>query len=142
MFTGIFIIAFYWIATFIAFGGTKILSKVTSWGFIVGTVLPGIIVIILGIVWFASKKPLGFEELTAAETTVATVVNGKVSPRWFPNLANLQNLSFLSGIVLLFAGVEVQAVHASDIEKHKKQYMEEVEKIVTGSVDDIYNTFR
>jgi putative glutamate/gamma-aminobutyrate antiporter len=122
MFTGIFIIAFYWIATFIAFGGTKILSKVTSWGFIVGTVLPGIIVIILGIVWFASKKPLGFEELTAAETTVATVVNGKVSPRWFPNLANLQNLSFLSGIVLLFAGVEVQAVHASDMENPKKQY--------------------
>ena len=71
-YTGIFIIAFYWIATFIAFGGTKILSKVTSWGFIVGTVLPGLVVIILGIVWIMMKKPLGFENLTAAETTVAT----------------------------------------------------------------------
>ena len=121
-FTGLFIIIFYWIATFIAFGGTKILSKVTSYGFLIGTVLPGVIVIILGIVWVAMKKPLGFEELTASETAVATVVNGQVSPRWFPNLSNVNNLSYLSGIVLLFAGVEVQAVHASEMENPKKQY--------------------
>ena len=133
MYTGLFIIVFYWIATFIAFGGTKILSKVTSWGFIVGTVLPGVVVIILGIVWFLSKKPLGFEDLTAAETTVATVVNGKVSPRWFPNLSNLQNLSFLSGIVLLFAGVEVQAVHAADMENPKKQYPLAIAAVVPNS---------
>lgn len=121
-FTGLFIIIFYWIATFIAFGGTKVLSKVTSYGFLIGTVLPGVIVIILGIVWVAMKKPLGFEELTASETAVATVVNGQVSPRWFPNLSNVNNLSYLSGIVLLFAGVEVQAVHASEMENPKKQY--------------------
>lgn len=121
-FTGLFIIIFYWIATFIAFGGTKILSKVTSYGFLIGTVLPGVIVIILGIVWVVMKKPLGFEELTASETAVATVVNGQVSPRWFPNLSNVNNLSYLSGIVLLFAGVEVQAVHASEMENPKKQY--------------------
>jgi len=121
-FTGIFIIAFYWIATFIAFGGTKILSKVTSWGFVVGTVLPGLVVITLGIVWVMMKKPLGFEDLTAAETTLTTVVNGKVSPRWFPDLSNPSNLAYLSGIVLLFAGVEVQAVHASEMKNPKKQY--------------------
>ena len=63
--------------------------------------MPGVIVIILGIVWVAMKKPLGFEELTASETAVATVVNGQVSPRWFPNLSNVNNLSYLSGIVLL-----------------------------------------
>ena len=121
-YTGLFIIIFYWIATLIAFGGTKTLSKITSYGFIIGTVLPGIIVIILGIVWIAMKKPLGFEELTAAETTVAKVMNGKVSPRWFPDLTNLNNLSYLSGIILLFAGVEVQAVHATEMENPKKQY--------------------
>ena len=121
-YTGLFIIIFYWIATFIAFGGTKLLSKVTSWGFLVGTVLPGVIVIILGIVWVMMKKPLGFEELTATETAVASVVDGKVTPRWFPNLSNINNLSYLSGIILLFAGVEVQAVHASEMENPKKQY--------------------
>ena len=121
-FTGIFIIIFYWIATIIAFGGTKILSKVTSWGFVVGTILPGLVVIILGVVWFLMKKPLGFEHLTAAETAVAEVSKGVVSPRWFPDLTKLSNLSFLSGIILLFAGVEVQAVHAGEMEKNKKQY--------------------
>ena len=87
-----------------------------------GTVLPGLVVIALGVVWFLMKKPLGFEELTAAETTVATVVGGKVEPRWFPNLANPSNLAYLSGIILLFAGVEVQAVHAAEMDNPKKQY--------------------
>ena len=121
-FTGVFIIIFYWIATIIAFGGTKILSKVTSWGFVVGTILPGLVVIILGVAWFLMKKPLGFEHLTAAETAVAEVSKGVVSPRWFPDLTKLSNLSFLSGIILLFAGVEVQAVHAGEMENPKKQY--------------------
>lgn len=122
MFTGLFIILFYWVATIIAFCGTKVLSKVTSFGFIIGTVFPGLIVILLGIIWLISKKPLGFEELTAAETSVATIVDGKILPRWIPDLSNLKNLSFLSGIILLFAGVEVQAVHATEMENPKKQY--------------------
>ena len=122
IFTGLFIILFYWVATIIAFCGTKVLSKVTSFGFIIGTVFPGLIVILLGIIWLISKKPLGFEELTAAETSVATIVDGKILPRWIPDLSNLKNLSFLSGIILLFAGVEVQAVHATEMENPKKQY--------------------
>lgn len=122
IFTGLFIILFYWMATIIAFCGTKVLSKVTSFGFIIGTVFPGLIVILLGIIWLISKKPLGFEELTAAETSVATIVDGKILPRWIPDLSNLKNLSFLSGIILLFAGVEVQAVHATEMENPKKQY--------------------
>ena len=68
------------------------------------------------------KKPLGFEELTATETTVAKVVDGVTKARWFPDLTNLNNLSYLSGIILLFAGVEVQAVHATEMENPKKQY--------------------
>lgn len=122
MYTGLFIIIFYWIATFIAFAGTKILSKVTSWGFLIGTVLPGIIVIILGLVWVFMKKPIGFANLTAAETAVAVVQHGHPSARWFPELSNFSNLSFLAGIILLFAGVEVQAVHAADMDNPKKQY--------------------
>lgn len=122
IYTGIFIILFYWLATIIAFNGAKVISKVTSWGFIIGTVIPGIVVIILGLFWIINKKPLGFENLTASENVVAIVKNGSVMPRIFPDLSSLQNLSYLSGIILLFAGVEVQAVHAAEMENPKKQY--------------------
>ncbi len=117
-----FIIIFYWIATFVAFAGTKLLSKVTSWGFLIGTVFPGIVVIILGLVWLFLKKPVGFEHLTGAETAVAVISHGHPSPRWFPELNSMSNLSFLAGILLLFAGVEVQAVHATEMENPKRQY--------------------
>lgn len=122
VYTGLFIIVFYWIATFIAFEGTKTLAKVTSMGFLIGTVIPGIIVIVLGIFWIINKNPLGFYSLTSSNTTVTTIVNGTVKNRWFPDLSNLQNLSYLSSIILLFAGVEVQAVHAAEMKNPKKQY--------------------
>ena len=53
---------------------------------------------------------------------MAEVSKGVVSPRGFPDLTKLSKLSFLSGIILLFAGVEVQAVHAGEMENPKKQY--------------------
>jgi len=121
-FTGLFIIVFYWIATFVAFGGTKLLSKVTSLGFTIGTILPGIIIIIMGLLWFFMKKPLGFEHLTAAESSLVVMEHGHPVARWFPQLSNFNNLSYLAGIILLFAGVEVQAVHVTDMDNPKKQY--------------------
>ncbi|ULQ60103.1 amino acid permease [Brucepastera parasyntrophica] len=122
VYTGLFIIVFYWLATFIAFAGTKILSKVTSWGFLVGTILPGAVVIILALVWLILKKPVGFEDMGTAENAVTVIRNGHPSLRWLPSVSNMSNLSFLAGIILLFAGVEVQAVHASEMENPRKQY--------------------
>lgn len=122
IFTGIFIILFYWIATIIAFKGTNFLSKVTSYGFIIGTVIPGLIVIVLGLIWILNKNPTGFENLTIEDTTVSSIINGTVKPRILPNFKDFNNISFLSGIILLFAGVEVQAVHVNEMKNPKKQY--------------------
>lgn len=124
-YTGIFIIVFYWLSTLIAFKGSQFLAKVTSRAFLLGTVLPGAVMVILAIMWLVDKKPIGFENLSSADTQIveaSTKATLHAHPRWLPSLSNLGNLSFLAAVLLLFAGVEVQAVHAMDMKNPQKQY--------------------
>jgi len=51
-----------------------------------------------------------------------TWVKGHPSPRWFPDVAGLGTLSFLAGILLLFSGVEVQAVHTEDMKDPRRGF--------------------
>ena len=46
-FVGLFSIAMYWLATWLTFKGTSIISRITSQGFLLGTVLPGVVIICL-----------------------------------------------------------------------------------------------
>jgi amino acid transporter len=44
--------------------------------------------------------------------------------RLFPHITGLGDIAFLAGIILLFAGVEVHAVHANELENPSKQFPE------------------
>ncbi len=125
IYTGIFIIVFYWLATAVAFKGSGFLAKVTSQAFLLGTVLPGVAMVVMAGVWLANRQPIGFQNLSSADTQIveaSKVATMHAHPRWFPSLTNLGNLAFLAAILLLFAGVEVQAVHSVDMENPQKQY--------------------
>ena len=113
-YTGTVILVCYWGATFLALAGSDVASSVTKYGVLVGTVLPGILIIALGAMWVIQGNPLQF---LGASSGVA-----HVHPRFFPHITGLGSIAFLAGIILLFAGVEVQAVHASEMEDPGKQY--------------------
>ena len=119
---GIFIIVFYWLATFITLRGIDAIAKVTSYGFIIGTLIPGVIIIFFGALWYFQGHPVGFEQLAVTDTAVGSVSAGKMHPIFFPHLNNLPDISFLAGIILLFAGVEVHAVHVNEMENPRIQY--------------------
>jgi amino acid transporter len=119
-FVGVFCIASYWLATLIALSGTKTFARVASNGFLVGTVFPGLILLGGFLWWAASGHSLGWEHATGAAVT--TVSGGETHLRWFPPLNHLNALVFLSGIILLFAGVEVQAVHVREMKNPAREY--------------------
>lgn len=121
-FVGIFAIAIYWFATWITFKGTEVISKISSQGFLVGTVLPGVTVIVLAAIWLAQGQPMEFLTIPPAETTLAHEVNGRMHPRLLPGIRGMGDIAFLAGILLLFAGVEVHAVHAQELENPQKQF--------------------
>lgn len=123
LFVGLFSIAMYWCATLVTLRGTSAISGITSKGFLIGTVLPGIVVIVMAVIWMAGGNPVALEHIP---DTVSQVVNidaaHHVHPRLFPHITGMSDIAFLAGILLLFAGVEVHAVHAPELDKPQTQF--------------------
>lgn len=101
------ILIVYWGATFINFRGVVASGLLSSIGVICGTIFPGILIIGLGVAWTLMGKPLAFMQIPES---------------FFPDLSHFKSISFLAGVVLLFAGMEVSAVHANEVNDPKKDY--------------------
>ena len=124
VYTGIVILVCYWAATFVTMAGADVASSVTKYGVLLGTLLPGIFIIILGGVWIVQGNPIQFLEPSTAVVAAEKLMDQAPHVRFFPYITGLGSVAFLAGIVLLFAGVEVQAVHATDLEDPAKQFPE------------------
>jgi len=107
LFNVVVILVVYWGATFINFRGMKASGRLTTAGVLGGTIFPGILIIGLGIAWLVMGKPLAFSS---------------TSHSILPDFGNFDNIAFLAGIVLLFAGMEVGAVHVKDLKKPTAQF--------------------
>ncbi|MCP5491936.1 MAG: amino acid permease [Chlamydiales bacterium] len=97
----------FWGATFVNLRGMKISGIISSVGVILGTIIPGTVIIVLGLVWWASGKPL------------------QIDMNWntlIPDLSSPYQLSLLAGVLLGLAGMEMSAVHARDVINPQKNY--------------------
>lgn len=122
VYVGVFAIVMYWLATLLTFMGTSFISKITSQGFLIGTVLPGVIIIIVALVWVMGGNPVSFEHIPDTVSQIVNVEAGHAHPRFFPHMTGMSDIAFLAGILLLFAGVEVHAVHAQDLKNPQRQF--------------------
>lgn len=121
-YVGLFSIGMYWLATALTFMGTSLISRITSQGFLLGTVLPGVVIIVMAIIWMVGGNPVSFEHIPETVTQIVNVDAGHVHPRFFPHMTGISDIAFLAGILLLFAGVEVHAVHAQEMKDPQKQF--------------------
>jgi putative glutamate/gamma-aminobutyrate antiporter len=110
------ILVTYWAATFINFRGMKSSSLISSLCVIAGTLIPGAIIIILGIVWVAGGNPIA--------------ISG-AGKSFFPQFKNIHTLVFLTGVFMAFAGMEMSAVHTKDVDNPQKNYPK---AIMIGSI--------
>lgn len=122
LFTGTVILVCYWMATLLTLAGSDVAAKVTKYGFLVGTVLPGLTIIVLGLLWVDQGNHLMFMEPGAAVAAAERAAGQLPHPRLFPHISGLGDVAFLAGIILLFAGVEVHAVNANQMENPAKQF--------------------
>lgn len=120
-YTGIIILVVYWLATLVAFKGSSAVNSVTKYGVLLGTLLPGVLIILFGLLWVDQGNTIAImvQEVT---THSGKLVQEHVHPRLFPHLTGLGSIAFLAGIVLLFAGVEVQAVQAADMKDPAREF--------------------
>ena len=97
----------FWSATLVNLLGMKMSGWISTLGVILGTIIPGIVIITLGIIWMLAGKPLhitfGWEH-------------------FFPDLSNPTQLALLAGVLLGFAGMEMSAVHAREVKNPQKNF--------------------
>ena len=123
VFVGLFSIVMYWAATWVTLRGTATASGLTSKGFLIGTVLPGVVIVAMALAWIAGGNEIAFEHIPASVSQVVSAdAMQHAHPRLFPHITGMSDIAFLAGILLLFAGVEVHAVHAPELAKPQTQF--------------------
>ncbi|MBB5084060.1 hypothetical protein HNR40_009568 [Nonomuraea endophytica] len=75
----------FWLCTAVALVSNHFATKVAKYGFMAGTVVPGLILITLFVAWIATGA--GWNEAT--NQAVATVTDDHPHPRWFPSITGL-----------------------------------------------------
>jgi putative glutamate/gamma-aminobutyrate antiporter len=97
----------FWPMTFVNFLGMRVSGWISSFSAVLGTILPIALIIALGGWWIMSDAPV------------------QIHFSWdamIPDLASIQQLVLLAGILLGLSGMEMSAVHAKDVENPKKNY--------------------
>lgn len=122
IFIGCIVLAIYWIAHFLTLAGSTTAGKVTKYGFLLGTVLPGLLIIILGLLYVDQGNTVQFLQPAADVVAQEKLAGQAPHARLFPHITGLGSVAFLAGIILLFAGVEVHAVHANELENPRSQF--------------------
>lgn len=96
----------FWGATIVNFFGIELSGWVSSLGVLLGTLIPGALIIGLGAIWLIQGKP------TQIEFTLDALI---------PNF-DLENIVIFSGVLLGLAGIELSAFHIRDAKDPQRNY--------------------
>ena len=107
LFVAVIILIVYWGATLIASKGVKTFAFVGSKGMLVGTIIPAMALVVLAIIFLATG---GKSNITGASTD------------WIPPWAGLPSIVLVVSNFLAYGGMEMNAVHVSDMKNPKKNY--------------------
>lgn len=102
--TAVIIIVFWW-AIWLTLRGGNLFAKVASTAGLIGTIIPAIVLLALGAAWLLTGQHI-------ATTLTAS------SP--MPNFTNIAGIALVVQNVLAFGGMEVNAVHAQQMEQPNK----------------------
>jgi glutamate:GABA antiporter len=126
LFTAVVINILYWGSTIVALGGLTKLSKLSSWFMILGTLVPALVLILLGVVWVLGghkcAAPLTLDALIPKIFTTVTTGHQKLHPGAWQEFAGIVGgLVLIVSNFLAFAGIEMNAIHARSLSDPQKQ---------------------
>ncbi len=107
LFTAIIILVLYWGSTLITLRGGNLFAKLGSWGGIIGTLFPAVLLIIFGFVW------LGTGEKSEVPLDAAAII---------PPFTGIASIVLIVSNVLAYAGMEVNAVHVNQMKDPGRGY--------------------
>lgn len=102
-----FVIVLFWATTLANMNGMRTSGWISSFGVIAGTLIPGGLIILLGIFWISSGHPIQF----AFDWD-----------HFIPEMNSPSQFVLFSGVLVAFCGLEMSAVHARDVENPQRNY--------------------
>jgi amino acid transporter len=97
----------FWGFTLFNYFGLKTSAWFSTIGVIAGTIIPGLLLIALGLHWTWSGQPM---QITYSPEALVPRING------------LDDLVFITGLFLAFGGLEVSAAHAKEVKDPQKTF--------------------
>jgi glutamate:GABA antiporter len=98
-----------WGATFISMRGQSLSGLISTIGFLGGVLFPGLLIIILGIIYFSGGNPSNIDLTFSAKNI-------------FPSFKSVSTIVLLVGFMRTFSGIEASSSHANEVEKPKRNY--------------------
>jgi amino acid transporter len=105
--TAIVIVVAYWSGVWVSSRGTKGVAGLASSGLIIGTLIPGALLVILGIVFLGQGHP-----------SAAPMDASHLLPEW----AGIASLVLIVNNFLSYSGMEMNAVHVSSLRNPAKEF--------------------
>lgn len=118
LYVAICIVVLYWAGVYVSSRGTKTIAGLSSLGLIIGTLIPGVLLVVLGIVFLGQGNP------SAAPMD---------SSHWLPPWTGLASLVLIVNNFLSYAGMEMNGVHVSSLRSPRAEYPRSI-FIATGLV--------
>lgn len=105
VYTLIIALLIYWAVTLNSFRGLRAANKVSTLGGLCGTIIPGAILIIIGIVYVCLGNKIDLTPMP-----------------FFPDFSNLSTIVLAASIFLFYGGMEMQAVHINDMRRPARDF--------------------
>lgn len=107
LYTTVVIIVLFWAAVLVSAKGAVAADKLASWGILIGTLIPGLLLVVLAALYLLHGNPS------------ATALNRHhVLPSWH----GLTSIVLIVNGFFTYAGVEVNAVHVDDLRDAPREF--------------------
>ena len=105
LYTAVVILVAFWAATLVSLRGVGFVARLSSYGMLIGTAIPGVTLVVLGVVYL-----LGGGTNYAAGTS------------FLPEFTGLASIVFIVNNFLSYSGMEVNAVHVNNMDNPSRNF--------------------
>ena len=107
VYNAVIIIALFWVSLLVTSRGITTVSKLSSSGTVIGTLIPGALLVIFGAVY-----------LLTGNHSAAPMSASHILPKW----TGIASIVLIVNSFFTYAGIEVNAVHVDDMENPGRDY--------------------
>lgn len=101
------IVVAFWSVIFLNLKGVHLSGKLNTISTLFGTLLPGIVIVSFAVIWLGTNRP--------------TLIDFKLGS-FIPPMKSMGEWIFITGILLGFSGIEMNAIYANQLKAPQKNY--------------------